>query len=493
MEEKRQNELNNDAENASEVETNETIIDINTTQEAPEAVSAEASEAPVDKAPDPIKTPETSAPIVSEPPVTYAYRWDYTEQNQADKAKRPSNAHGLRNFAIIMTVAFVLAIGTLIGVLLLDDSLPSSSSVGDPLDILYDQCSPSYVAISVVSELGTSGCGSGIILTGDGYIATNYHVVEGAKSLNVILHDGTKVEAEYVDGDDLNDIAIIKINKRNLIAATLGSSASVRVGDKVMAIGTPYSIQYRGTMTSGYISALDRKYAAKNENGTVNKVITLLQTDTSVNPGNSGGPLFNMDGEVIGIVSMKIAGSEYEGMGFAIPIDGVRDMLFDIIKHGKLTISNGGSAFEGAALGISGFTVEKDVTYMLAGDYHYEVVTDENGDKIVKYVNDFGVVLPIPMNDTELLEDHGITEYTLYTAPAGGVLIMATSEGFDSADKLKPDDIILSANGISCAQIEALQEIIASCRVGDKLELEVWRNNKTVSVTVELGRSASME
>lgn len=438
--------------------------------------------------------PAEVAPVVEA--AVYAYRWDYAEQNKHDKLKKKKkDSRGLRNFAIIMSLAFVLSIAALVGVIFMEDYLPIGSGgvVGVDLDDLYEACYPSYTAISVVTESGGTSAGSGIIMTSDGFITTNYHVVENAATITVILHDGEKVPAEYVDGDELNDIAVLKVAKRNLKAATIGRSSQVRVGEQVMAIGTPYSISYRGTMTSGYISAVNRQYAAKNDNGTVKKVITLLQTDTSVNPGNSGGPLFNMDGEVIGIVSMKIAGSQYEGLGFAIPIDGVMDMINDIIKNGKLTISNGGSAFEGAALGISGYAVAKDTEYLITGDYHYTVTPSENGEKIVNYINDYGLVIEIPLSDKAELAANGILDYVLYTAPETGVRVIATTEGFDSAKKLMLDDIIVSANGVSCEQMDALQDIIAESRVGDKIDFVVFRNGKTVKVSVELGRSAAMQ
>ena len=494
MEEKNNN-LGEDMEKPSETENNEiTPVELSETpseEQLPKEEEIPATEISENEVPE--TSPAEIPPSSQTEPAVYAYRWDYTGQSEHDKKeKKRSEVRGIRNFAIIMTVAFVLAIGTLIGVLVLGDSLPASSG-GASLSSLYDECYPSYVAISITSELGTGGAGSGIIMTDDGFIATNYHVVEDAESINVILYDGTTVPAEYIDGDELNDIAIIKIDKRGLKAAAIGSSADVKVGDQVMAIGTPHSIQYRGTMTSGYISAINRKYVAKNDNGTVNKVVTFLQTDTSVNPGNSGGPLFNMDGQVVGVVSMKIVGSEYEGMGFAIPIDGVIDMLTDIIKNGKLTIQNGGSAFEGAALGISGFAVTKDTKYLLTGDKHYTVTTDDDGNEVVNYITDFGTILPLPLEDTELLERYDITYYTLYTAPVSGVLVISATEGFDSAEKLKLHDIIISANGINCENMELLREIIANSRVGDKIDFEVYRDGEIVSITVELGRSAAME
>ncbi len=491
MEDKKNNIQDNIEKTESESTPDETVTasSENPPAEASSLQGETDAEKTVEQSPD-LPTP----PIAPQQTEAYAFRWDYTEQNLYDSNKKDgSDIRGVRNFAIIMSTAFLLAILSLFAVLLI--KIPSGLSGGAggaSLEALYDECYPSYVAISAISDTG-GGTGSGIIMTSDGYIATNYHVVEGATKINVILHTGNTVEAEYIDGDELNDIAIIKVNQRGLRPATIGKSSKAQVGEQVMAIGTPYSIQYRGTMTSGYISALDRKYAAKNENGTVNKVITLLQTDTSVNPGNSGGPLFNMDGEVIGIVSMKIAGSEYEGMGFAIPIDGVIDMLWDIINNGELTISNGGSAYEGAALGITAQTVVKGTTYFHSGDSIFLVRTTESGEEQVVYETIYGERIYIPIWDVEMLEEYGIADYSLYTAPESGCRVISISPGFDAAIHLQPDDIILKVNDITCEYKETLTEIISNSRVGDKLKLEVWRNNEILWLSITLGQSSSLK
>ena len=424
-----------------------------------------------------------------EPQPTYVYRWNYEEQAAYDReASRQHNRKGLKNYAIALSAALLSAIVLLVGVLIFDPSPSSTAGPVASLASLYDECYPSYVAISVITDRGTSGAGSGIIMTQDGYIATNHHVVEDAETIEVILYDGTTIPADYVDGDELNDVAIIKVAKKGLQAAKIGTSADMKVGDQVMAIGTPFSISYRGTMTSGYVSATNRMYAATNDNGTINKVLPLLQTDTSINPGNSGGPLFNMQGEVVGIVSMKIAGSEYEGLGFAIPIDGVIDMLYDIIANGKITDTNGGSAVEGAGLGITGMTVVKDVGYLMTSDQIITTVLNAQGERCVQnYLGEY-----IPITDTETLASMGITDFEIYPAPATGVRVAGTTPGFDSSKKLVVDDVIVSVNGIDCTKMEVLQGVIANSRVGDKLTLEVVRNGETLTLSVELGRSADI-
>lgn len=439
-----------------------------------------------------------SAPVANP---TYTYKWDYTSQSAHDSTiGKGKQKNGLLTYATILSVAFFVSIALLIGVMIFGSPdrtyQPSSdASAGASIADLYDFCLPSYVAISTISEDGLEGAGSGIIMTADGYICTNEHVVEKAKTIKVILSDERMYTAEYIDGDALNDIAIIKINVHGLTPALIGSSKDSSVGDRVMAIGTPYGIEYRGTMTSGFISALDRQHVLRNESGTVNKVQKLIQTDTSVNPGNSGGPLFNMNGEVIGVVAMKIAGSQYEGMGFAIPIESVMDMINDIIENGKITDTSGG-AKEGAALGISGYDVRKDVQYVISGDYHYEVAADpKTGKPSVKYphaiLNDY---LYLPLDDPDTLASYDIVDFTFYTAPASGVRVIMTTPGFHSNVVLKVDDVIVSVNGITSESImSTIQNLIPNYSAGDILEFEVYRDGEILKVSVELGRSSAME
>ena len=438
--------------------------------------------------------------IPQAPSAAYAFRWDYSEQKRYDdNNKRPAKrSRGVATYVIILAVTFILAAAILAGAIMIggysSPSSPMNYSDDLALDALYEYCLPSYVAISTITKNGTEGAGSGIVITADGYISTNYHVVEDAKKITVITSNNKKYEAEYIDGDEVNDIAVIKVSAKGLTPAILGNSNSVKVGERVMAIGTPYSVSYAGSMTAGHISGIDRQYAVKNDNGTVNKILKLLQTDTSVNPGNSGGPLFNMNGEVIGVVTMKIAGSNYEGMGFALPIDGVKSMIFDIIKNGEITDSNAGSAVQGAALGISGHAVEADQKYLITETSCFPVNTDENGDYIEYQSASFPYLTEkLYVTDTEALEDMGIVNARPYTAPCTGVLVRTTSEGFDSREKLQEDDIIASANGVACETMTVLQELIFNSRIGDKLELEVYRDGRYQTITVELGKANSME
>lgn len=181
-----------------------------------------------------------------------------------------------------------------------------------------------------------ASAGSGFVISTDGYILTNYHVIDGAKSIQVSFSSGEKYEAKLVGGEEENDIAVLKIQATDLTPVLIGDSDKVNVGEQVAVIGNPLG-ELTWSQTAGYISARDRSIAMSD--GTV---MNVLQTDAAINSGNSGGPLFNIYGEVIGIVNAKYSNNgsgsaSIEGIGFAIPINDVKNMVTDIIEHGYIT------------------------------------------------------------------------------------------------------------------------------------------------------------
>ncbi len=173
----------------------------------------------------------------------------------------------------------------------------------------------------------SSGAGSGVILTKDGYVVTNHHVIDGANKITVTTSDGVVYDATLIGSDAATDLAVLKIEATDLTPATLGYSESLVVGDSAIAIGNPLG-ELGGTVTSGIISALDREITIDNQ------TMHLLQTSAAINPGNSGGGLFNDQGHLIGIVNAKSSGSDIEGLGFAIPIDKAKPIIDSIIQHG---------------------------------------------------------------------------------------------------------------------------------------------------------------
>ena len=197
------------------------------------------------------------------------------------------------------------------------------------------------VAKSVVSILTSGregqGAGTGIIISGDGYILTNKHVVSGARAIEVIASDGTRYSDVMLVGEDpLNDIAFIKIRRvDNLPAATLGDSGTTRVGQRVIAIGNSLG-QYQNTVTSGIISGKGRpiQAALDEDGGTVESLSDLIQTDAAINHGNSGGPLINMSGQVIGINTAIVSGAQ--SIGFAIPINAAKGLVRGVLASGEI-------------------------------------------------------------------------------------------------------------------------------------------------------------
>lgn len=174
----------------------------------------------------------------------------------------------------------------------------------------------------------TQGVGSGVIFKSDGYIVTNNHVISGAKEIMVSLADGRSFKGKVVGADEVTDIAVVKIDANDLPTASFGNSDDIVVGEPAIAIGNPMGLEFQGTVTSGVISALNRTLDISERR------VKLLQTDAAISPGNSGGALVNADGQVIGINSAKVAANGVEGMGFAIPINTVQQVIGQLMSTG---------------------------------------------------------------------------------------------------------------------------------------------------------------
>lgn len=201
------------------------------------------------------------------------------------------------------------------------------------LQALYEKCSPSIVAISGYID-GKTGYnwGTGVVLSADGLILTNTHVIDECDRATVTLYDDRELEAVLIGADTISDIAILKVDAEGLIPAEFGESGTLRVGDRVAAIGNPLGDTFRSTLTDGIISAISRDISYKG------RTMTLLQTNTALNEGNSGGALFNMYGQVVGITNMKMMSSysSIEGIGFAIPSGTVREVVNSIVRFGEV-------------------------------------------------------------------------------------------------------------------------------------------------------------
>ena len=316
----------------------------------------------------------------------------------------------------------------------------TSTSTGDKGDLSISDV-VSMVADSVVeitteqmvggsyfSQWVESGAGSGVILSEDGYIITNNHVIEGASNIKVTLHDKTQYDATLVGADATTDIAVIKIAASGLTPAVLGDSSTLAVGETAIAIGNPLG-SLGGTVTSGIISALDRDITVEGQ------TMRLLQTSAAISPGNSGGGLFNAQGELIGIVNAKSSDSESEGLGFAIPINTAKQVAEDLINSGYVTGR--------PALGITVLNV----------------------------------------NSAQMAMQYGFN--------ALGVYIYQVNEGSGAAAAgLQPGDRIVIIDGTEVSDSSDVTNVVQQKQVGDTVNLQVARDGEILSFDVVLGEQS---
>lgn len=315
----------------------------------------------------------------------------------------------------------------------------------------------STVTVLVTTENG-SGSGSGFIYSADGYIVTNHHVVENGTSVQVVLPSGVAYDATVKGYDEEADVAVLKIDARGLVPAEIGSSAELLVGDSVVAIGTPAKLDYAGTATFGKVSATNRLISLTDNAGTVVKKMTLIQTDTSVNPGNSGGPLVDMYGKVVGVVVMKVAnygGTTYDGIGFALPVDGVKEIADAIIAHGSFNGKN--PIAEGRSLlGVTGHGGVKGMWYSDTPDAQTGAMDASESEK----------------PGYHLMKENGV----YVTAVNGG----------DAIGKMQTGDIITRINGLHVATVYDLIAEANRHYAGESVTLTVLRGDATVEVSVRL-------
>lgn len=294
------------------------------------------------------------------------------------------------------------------------------------LQELYEKCTPSIVSIKAEQKSGTAySWGTGIIASADGYIITNTHVIDGCVNAEIGLADGSTYEAKLVCADSVSDIAVLKIDAEGLTPAVFAASDTVNVGDTAVAIGNPLGERYRLTMTDGIISAKDRSV---NYNGAD---MNLIQTNAAINEGNSGGPLFNDRGQVVGITNMKIisAASGVEGIGFAIPTDTIRDIIASLLSDGAV--------YGRTTIGITVGAIPQEVA-----------------------------------------------EY--YDIPQG-LYISNVESGSDAAKQgVRAGDILTAVNGQEVLTTGDVADIKSSMEIGDTMTFTIWRDGKTLEIDVKL-------
>ncbi len=350
-----------------------------------------------------------------------------------------------RNIVLYIIIAFLLG---LITMFILKDkvitnteenvkkitttTLEEQSDLKKGINNIYE----ATVYIEVSNSRGIIASGSGFIYK-DGYILTNYHVIESGTSYKIITSDNSEIDATYINGDEYYDIAILKIKEKTKKIATLGDSSSIELGDTVFTVGAPLGKEYKGTITKGIVSGTNRMVSVELSSGTY--LMEVIQTDASINSGNSGGPICNINGDVIGITSSKLKGTGVEGMGFAIPINSVKEILDRMEKGEKI---------ERPYLGVQ----LADLTNTFTLQYYYNI-------RISKDVT-FGAIL-------------------------------SYVESGKAADKagLKVGDVIVEMDGVKIEDTSYFKYQLFKHKVGDKVKIKYYRDNKLLETTLELNEA----
>ena len=290
---------------------------------------------------------------------------------------------------------------------------------------IYRQVNPAVVTVLAQLEQSMS-VGTGVIFTSDGYILTNYHVVAGGSDCVVTLDTGRSYSAMYVAGDEKNDLAVLKVDGTDLPAAQFGDSDLLAVGDPVYAIGNPLGVELRGTLTDGIVSAINRDVQVDG------RTMTLIQTNAALNSGNSGGPLINQYGQVVGINVIKMSSrySNVEGLGFAIPSASIQRIVNDLLMYGEVKPE--------PVLGVT--------------------------------VSQLGIQVTEELTGIEVLE----------VTPGGAADLAGVEEG----------DFIIRAGGIDITSSQDLLRARRQYHLGDEMPMTLWRNGRGLEVTLKLEQAA---
>lgn len=312
-------------------------------------------------------------------------------------------------------------------------NIKEDNTISTSIDKIYD----AVVVIQTYKNDKLTSTGTGFYYKKDqqyGYIITNHHVIEDGKTIKITNNNDSECEAELLGSDEYLDIAVLRVDVKNVEKiAILGDSSLVNVGDTVFTVGSPLGIKYKGTVTKGILSGKNRQVTVGLSNG--NFVMDVLQTDAAINPGNSGGPLLNINGEVIGVTSLKLVEDEIEGMGFALPIESVQSSLEKLEK---------GEEIERPLLGI-------------------QMVELENSSNLRKYGIDI---------------DEKITE--------GVVIIKVESNSVAEKAGLEVGDVVTKINNDKITDTAHFRYNLYKYEVGDTIEITYIRDNKENTIKVKL-------
>ena len=397
------------------------------------------------------------------PPEGPRYQTAQGSPKQPPKKRRRKNGNIARSAVALVLAAAMGFVGGFVGArvgntggkVVIQQVAPSSTSSSDSGSAsavntasgmttaqVSEMVSPSVVVITTEQVVYSqwswygqsqveSGAGSGVVISSDGYILTCAHVVSGASNITVTIGD-TDYPATVVGEDDTSDVAVLKIDATDLTPATVGNSDSLAVGESVLAVGNPLG-ELGGTVTSGIVSALNRSVSIQGSSSV--NTMSLIQMDASVSPGNSGGGLFNMNGELVGIVNAKSSDSDAEGLGFAIPVNDAVKVAQELLENGYVT----GRPY----LGISYFAV----------------------------------------TDAQTAQQLGVSTMGVY------VVEVTKGSGADAAG-VQAGDRVLAVDDTAVSDSSALKNYLKDKSISDTVNLQVERDGKVLTLNVTLGNSA---
>lgn len=316
-------------------------------------------------------------------------------------------------------------------------SITEENTIKSSVSKIYD----AVVLVQTYTNNHALGSGTGFVYKTDdnyGYILTNHHVIEDATTIKVTNNANQVVEATLLGSDEYSDIAVLRIDKDAVMeVATIGESTKMELGDTIFTVGSPLGQKYMGTVTKGILSGKDRTVTVDLSSGSAR--MEVLQTDAAINPGNSGGPLVNANGEVVGIISLKLVQDEIEGMGFAIPIE---------MAMSEVELLEKGEKIERPVIGVE--LIDATSTYSL---YLYKINLDSN----VK----------------------------------SGTVVVKVEDGYPAAKAgLKKGDVIVKIDDTEIEDTSHLRYVLYKYSVGDEIKLKVIRDNKEIDVTLKLEKNA---
>ncbi len=409
----------------------------------------------------------------------YAFKWTYTDQYMHDKDEAPKQKKqkGALGYALVMISVFALAFAILACALVLDDAAawfkdPPAYSEGYSVKDIVKKGMPSTVAIIGVKGDGKANIGSGFVYNDMGYIITNYHVAENCINLNVVDSTGKDYTASLVNYDQAMDLALLYVENCELPAADIGNSATLELGETVVSIGCPNGDQYMFSPSSGIVSGLNRQISTS---------VGMIQTTAPLNPGNSGGPLFNDRGEVVGVVTSKLSYTTNED-GEKIPLEG---MAFAIPINAALCVENWiEKDLQTPMLGVTAVGVEANNSYYFDGvsGRRYPHINIDGKDYMDTGIEQIEIT-------PEMLKDPN--NYIVY-ADATGVLITDVTRGLGADGVLKRMDIVTEINGVAVTTVQDVKAVFITLKPGDKIDVKFYRDGKLEQAQMTLKTKSDM-